>query len=271
VTARFDYDRTALEGALRHAGLAEGDLVLVHLSMGRLGRLKEGMTLDVMNQTMLDAFSRVLGRSGTLCVPTYTYSLGSGQVYDPATTPSTVGPFTEYFRLRPSTPRSRDPMLSTAASGPMAERLLAGLPPTCMGAGSFFDRFRAAGGKICTLGVDLHWATFRHHIEEIADVPFRRPKKFLGRIVTDGEIREEEWTYFAAAYLPNCAPHGQPLADAVKAAGIAREFPVGRSTVVVIGAADYFAYGYAALKANPWLTAAGPPCSEAEVLAAMNR
>ncbi|MBL8645137.1 MAG: AAC(3) family N-acetyltransferase [Rhodospirillaceae bacterium] len=271
MAAASDYSQADLERALRQAGIVAGDAALVHVSMGRLGRPAEGMSMDVMNRICLDAFRNVLGPAGTLFIPTYTYSLGKGDVYDPATTPSTVGAFTEFFRLLPDVVRSRDPMLATAGLGPRAAELLQGVAPSCYGRGSFFDRFNGSGGKVCTLGIDLHWATFRHHIEEMAGVPFRRPKKFKGKILVGGAVQEEEWTYFAAPFLPNCEPNGQPLATAIKTAGLAKEAPVGRSSVIAVGAKDYFDYAMAALKRDPWFTAKGPACSEAEIAAAMSK
>ena len=263
---KYHYTKTELIDAIGRTGIGAGDTVSLQVSLGRLG-LPEGASnyADASN-LVIDAFLEVLGPTGTLIVPTYSYSIGRGEVFDVETTPSSIGEFTELFRARPGAIRSRDPMLSSAGIGPLAEEVLRRISNSCYGKGSTFHRLRDVRAKICTLGISLYWATFRHHIEEIADVPFRFKKRFIGWVREKGVMREETWTYFAAPLVENCEPMGLPLEKKARAAGLVAVEPVGRGELMCIGAREFFDFGCDELRKDPWLTAKGPACDVAELV-----
>lgn len=214
--------------------------------------------MEAASKVLLGALRAAAGETGTLLIPTYTYSIGAGKLFDVQETPSAVGEFTEFFRKLPGVVRSADPMLAVAGQGPRALELLTGLPKTSYGEGSVYDRLRRTGGKICNVGVGLYYATFRHHIEELAEVPFRFKKTFTGQVRENGATREESWVYSCAPRLACCAPVGLPLEKLCREAGLVRTAKVGWSEVVCIGAQEYFDFGFVRLKENPWLSAQGP-------------
>ena len=156
-------------------------------------------------------------------------------------------------------------MLSTSGFGLEAKHILKGLPKTCYGRGCAFHRLRDLDAKIVTMGVGLYYATFRHHIEEMAEVPFRFVKKFTGVIREHGEDTIETWDYFAAPRIHNCEPDGMPLANLMKDFGLVRIGHVGRGEILSIKAREYFEFGQQALKNDPWLSAKGPPAPPFEL------
>lgn len=262
----WHYTRDDLLAAIRRCGIEAGDIVSLQVSLGRLG-LPEGATnYEEIANLVIDAFMEVIGSRGTLIVPTYTYSIGRGEVFEVESTPSSIGDFTEIFRKRPGVIRSRDPMLSSAGLGTRSAEILRNISRSCYGEGSTFQRLREAGGKVCTLGIGLYWATFRHHIEEMANVPFRFKKLFTGWIKEGGEQRRESWVYYAAPFIENCAPDGVPLEIKAREAGLIHKAAVGRGELLCIGAQEYFEFGMTELKKNPWLTAKGPSSDLAEMV-----
>jgi len=254
------YNREKLEQAICDVGITKGDIVSLQVSLGRLG-LMSGVKADfkAISNEVIDSFLSVLGEQGTLIVPTYTYSLGKGEIFDVQNTPSAIGEFPEIFRKKQNANRSRDPMLSNAAIGPMSDRILKGISNSCYGRNSAFEKMLNLNATICTLGIGLHWATFRHHIEEMAKVPFRFLKTFNGKI-KDGNILENvQWEYFAAPKgVKNCQPNGAPLEEAAKKKGLIKVRPIGKSEIMAIKSKDYFDFGIIELKKNPWFTALGP-------------
>src|SRR5438105_8732253 len=253
------YTRDDLHRAIQDVGIQPGDTVSLQVSLGRLGLPADvERNYAALSHFVIDAFVEMLGPNGTLVVPTYTYSVGRGQVYEVETTPSSIGEFPEVFRNRPKVIRSRDPMMSSAAFGPKAATVLRTISRSCYGEGSTFHRLRDLNGTICTLGISLYWATFRHHIEEIAGVPFRFAKSFTGIVREQGLDAEETWSYFAAPVIDNCQPNGLPLERKARDEGLARIAPVGRGEIMAINARDYFEFGLEELRRNPWLTAKGP-------------
>ncbi len=264
----LSYCKADVVSALRQVGVRDGGCVFCHVSLGRLGYAQEGRTVDVACRVLYDALREAVGPSGTVMVPTYTYSVGRREVYDVQESPSTIGPFTEWFRNRPGVLRSRDPMLAVCVEGPLAGELLHELPMTCYGPGSIYERMRRAGTVICTVGLAMHWATFRHHIEELAAVPFRFLKMFTGYIRDKGSVSKERWAYFASPLIDNCMPMGQPLADLAISEGLCLRAPLGLGAVFGIDAETYFRFGVDALRREPWLSAKGPALDDAALVRA---
>jgi aminoglycoside 3-N-acetyltransferase len=264
----FNYTREELIAAIRAVGIGEGDIVSLQVSLGRLGLPRDvAPNYQALSNFVIDAFFDVLGPRGTLVVPTYTYSIGRGDVFEVETTQSAIGEFPEVFRKRLGASRSRDPMLSSAGIGPASHDLLRMVSQSCYGDGSTYHRLREADAKICTLGISLYWATFRHHIEEMAAVPFRFVKRFTGIVRERGQDTNETWSYFAAPYVENCQPDGAALERQIRAAGLLNIATVGRGEIMAIGARDYFEFGRAALRKDPWLTAKGPAAPAEDIFA----
>lgn len=252
-------------------GVRAGDVVSLQASIGRLGPPARPATLAELSTLVVDAFLDVLGDSGTLILPTFTYSIGRRQPFDVERTPSDIGEFTEVFRTRPGVMRSRDPMLSHAGLGPAAPAILRSISQSCCGEGSVFHNLRRHGATICTLGVAIYYATFIQHIEEMAAVPFRRHKPFTGQVVENGVASDETWTYYAAPFLANCEADPLALQKLARDAGIVRVAEVGRGQLMAVDAEAYFNFGLEVLRRDPWLTAKGPPCDAETIAANMNR
>jgi aminopeptidase-like protein/aminoglycoside N3'-acetyltransferase len=268
---QWHYNKESLVYTLREAGVKERDVIFSHVSLGRLGYPQEGDDIGIACKLLYEAFMEVLGTEGTLLIPTYTYSIGKREIYDVQNTPSTVGPFTEYFRKLPGVIRSRDPMLAVAGIGLRTTEFLIGLPHTCYGVDSVYDRIRKIGGKICNVGISLYWATFRHHIEEMAGVPFRFKKLFTGDIVDRGKMEHESWVYFVAPLIANCNPDGMRLDKKARALNKCKCVSLGRSEVICIDAQEYFDLGLEELSRDPWFTAQGPPCEIDEIIELENK
>ncbi|MBI2200709.1 MAG: AAC(3) family N-acetyltransferase, partial [Armatimonadetes bacterium] len=120
VSFRKFVSQAEVHDALRQAGIAEGDVVLGHFALSQFGYLDGGA--DALIETLF----RSLGPTGTLLVPTFTFSWIGHRPYDPARSPSQVGAVTDRFWRRPGVLRSAHPTHSFAASGPLAGYLLEG-------------------------------------------------------------------------------------------------------------------------------------------------
>jgi aminoglycoside 3-N-acetyltransferase len=256
-----DYSRLDLFEAFRNAGVNQGDIVLVYTSLGRLGRMEKGGSLLQTCEQVNQALSEAVGETGTVLVPSYSYSIGKGEIFDPENTPSTIGPFTEFFRTKPGSRRSREPMLAVSGIGRAVDALFRNLPPSSYGKDSLYDRLVGTKAKICCLGLGLYYATFRHYIEQQANVPFRFHKYFDGVIRWQGEEQRIRWEYFAAPRLENCEPWGHRLEELVRNQKKVQVVPIGRGSLSCIEAGVYLQAGLDALAKNPWFTAKGPACT----------
>ncbi|HVF08353.1 MAG TPA: DUF4910 domain-containing protein, partial [Actinomycetota bacterium] len=247
-------DVQELTALLREAGAVTGDVLFVHA--GFAGRYDPA--------AVLAALRAAVGDSGTILVPTYTFSFCRGDVFDPAETPTSGGPwgpdaaFLEYFRGRPGVVRSPDPIHSVAGQGPAAAGILLDIPATCFGEGSVFARLVERNALICMLGLGLDEATVRHYSEEVAGVPFRYRKLFTGRIGEPAGLRRQGWVYNVRILAENGFPDGRRLAERASELGIAHAARFADKDVTFVRAQPFHDLTMQMLAGDPWATARGP-------------
>lgn len=172
------HNRESLQNDLTALGVQPGDILFVHSSFKSLGSVDGGAGAVVA------AMERAVGDRGLILMPTFHLieETRRKELWDWATTPSTVGYLTEFFRLMPGTFRSDHFSHSVGARGRGAEAFVAdhrlktglrshfdsepwGYP---YGDGSPLYRAYRAGGRVLMLGVDYKSSTFIH-LAEIID------------------------------------------------------------------------------------------------------
>ena len=160
---------------LKKIGIKEGDSVLVHSSMSKIGFVNGGP------KTIVDALLEVIGNSGTLLFPTFSAAgrnkthLEEHPYFDIKNTPSQMGAVTEYFRKLNNVYRSFHPTDSICALGPLAEYYtnshFGQLTP--YNEFSPFRKLCAKNGKILMLGTTLNGAcTNLHTLEDAVNFKF---------------------------------------------------------------------------------------------------
>ena len=174
-------------------GVSSGDNLIVHSSLFAFGRLKFELT------ALVELFLSLIGPEGSLIVPTYTFHLGENDLYVPdKTTSEGVGLFSEAVRRHDNTVRSYCPIHNHAGIGLQAEQLKLSDPEFSFGMNSDFDLFHKRNFKIILLGSDFsNSCTYLHHMEAVANVPYRKWIKLKRIIRCDGKIKELSCNYFA--------------------------------------------------------------------------
>lgn len=159
----------ALARDLRDAGIAPGDVLLVHSSMKAIGWVEGGPVAVVR------ALQEAVTARGSLVMPTFTYNIvgwGLG-AFDLEHSPSATGLLTEVFRRMPGVLRSCHPSHSFAAWGALAREIAhAPLGYSPLGEGSPLDRVRREGGKVLLVGVGQERNSSLHLAECLARVPY---------------------------------------------------------------------------------------------------
>ena len=254
-----DVERTSLAHALASAGLGPDDTVYFHVCLD-----PALVGPDDSWEWAAYAMRTAVGESGTIIVPTYSFSFCKHELFDVQRTPAARGPWStttgllEHFRQLPETMRSADPIHSVTAIGHRAKELVSNLPNTCFGEGSIHDRLRRVRGKICLIGAGLEEATFQHHVEEMVGVPFRFKKLFTGLIRDGGVTRKAGWIYNVHLLAPNGLPDGSRLNGRARAEGICRTARFAGQEILVVNAAELYEILSTCLARDPWFTAAGP-------------
>ena len=161
-----------IESDLKSIGINEGMVLALHSSLSSLGQVDGGA------DTVVKAFLSVLGESGTLMVPAFTYSFAdlsfaTKEPFDYKKTKSRVGIITESVRNYPGSIRSFHPTHSVAAIGKLSNELTKDhLASSPLGIDSPFHRLAKLGGYIMLLGVDHRASSLIHTSEILAELPY---------------------------------------------------------------------------------------------------
>src|SRR5580692_7403662 len=168
-------------------GLQRGMTVMVHSSLSKVGWTVGGPV------TVIRALLDVLGAAGTLVMPAESPQVSDPgtwnddrvkvewhdtirahlPVFDPLTTPTTMGAVPEAFRTFPGTVRSNHPLVSVCANGRLAEEITKRHElPFCEGLGTPFEKLYVLDAFTLLLGVDFDRCTSLHYAESL--VPSRR-------------------------------------------------------------------------------------------------
>lgn len=164
-----------LQEILSQIGIQQGDVLLVHAALSRMGYVEGGA------KTVVNCLLKSVGESGHLLMPTSANNelqldfIRNSPVFDVKNTPSKMGAISEFFRKLPDTKRSLHPTESVACIGPNATDFVHGhfnaLTPYL--ADSPFGKVIEYGGKILMIGVTFDNAgTNVHCLEDATDFPF---------------------------------------------------------------------------------------------------
>tara|TARA_Y100000294_G_C8553921_1_gene336452 strand:+ start:567 stop:1280 length:714 start_codon:yes stop_codon:yes gene_type:complete len=165
---------------LQSVGLKKGDTVFCHSNLIFFGRSKYNSNL--LPKIFLECFMEVLGKKGTLAVPTFTYSFCNNQNFNPKKYKSICGVFAEYTKKSKQALIYEDPNLSVAVIGKYKKYLTKEPTVDAYGKDSFFDKFYNLKGKICNLNLDIT-STFIHYFEKKLKVKYRFNKAFTGFMI----------------------------------------------------------------------------------------
>lgn len=215
----ISYTIDQLRGCFESAQVTTGDLIMVHSSLLRLGQLEGHGPRDVP-KALGDCLSDTVGTSGTIAVPTFTFEFCRGEAFDRQRSPGVqMGLLSEWFRGQPGAIRSKHPMQSISALGPLAKTLCKPDTLSAFDRGGAFDQLVQLDATVVLLGTDLQAASLIHYSEQHARVPYRYWKEFSGSY-RDGD-QESFRTY--RMYVRNMAMAPQLNMDPVERELLARE------------------------------------------------
>ncbi len=197
-----------LVAQLGKAGIAAGDVVMVHSSLARLGNVRGGAP------TVVRALQQAVGEEGTILVPAYSSAKeayrrsAAGQTIDLRTDRCLQGAIPEAFRLSPNVLRSSHPFSSVCAWGRHAAFVTAGhhLDPRICHSDSPIGRLLQLEGKVLGLGIDMGPVSFYHVIEDTWDGfpfdPYDEPR-LVTYVDADGTLVARPVQSYAASRAGN--------------------------------------------------------------------
>jgi len=224
--------RQQLVKDLRSLGLQTGMDVMVHSSMSKIGAVEGGA------ETVVDALLEVVGRSGTLLMPSFNHR--AAQVYNRMATPTTNGAIPDAFWRRPDAVRSEHATHAVAALGRRAETYCANhLEAGCWAPESPIGQLVHGGGWLLALGV-THWTTTAYHVaEESVPSACNDPFGAIHKVVGDDGAVEEVWG-LAFRRGPCPVQVAPKLDDALDRRGLQRRGKVGAADCEFVRAEDLY-------------------------------
>lgn len=223
---------------LARVGLKEGDVVLVHSSLSAFGWVDGGA------EVVIEALLNTVGETGTVVVPTFTWSLFRNApqgVLDLEKTPvkDEVGIIPEQFRKRPEAQRSRHMCHSVAAIGADVDNVM-GEGIRSFGHGSTFHQLYGLDSWYLFLGVDFNVCTQLHACEEYMQVPYRYYRSFAGStvILADGtEMPSRSVEYLGYAGFRN---DFRKMRDVLESHDVLNTTHIGEALVTNVRIRDIF-------------------------------
>ena len=185
---------TELRRHFDQLGIRQGDHLVVHSRLLTFGRLEGGVA------GVFDLLWEMVGSTGTLAFPSFTFQIGETEPYDPRTTPPyAVGALSSYALGVEGMKRTLCPIHSYAVIGSQSDALLAANPRASLGNGSCFEAMEREGFYQLLLGCTFNeGATFIHHVEALCAVRYRE-WVCVPRVIVrpDGEMEKIFCNYFA--------------------------------------------------------------------------
>jgi aminoglycoside 3-N-acetyltransferase len=190
----------SLRREFANLGLRPGMTVMVHSSLRKVGWTVGGPV------TVIRALLDVLGAAGTLVIPAESPDVSDPStwnddrvkvewhdtirahlpVFDPLTTPTTMGAIPEAFRTFPGTIRSNHPIVSVCANGRLAREITEDHAlDFCEGKGTPFEKLYTLDTHTLLLGVGFDRCSSLHYAESL--VPARRTTISRYPIMQNGE------------------------------------------------------------------------------------
>lgn len=185
----ISYSSEDLENSLKSLGVGEDSFVLVHSRLLSLGTLR-GYSISEIPQQILNSFLRLVGKKGTIAVPSFSFEYCTSLDFSLLDTPasSVMGVFTEYVRQDFRSKRSNHPIQSLSAIGKLADEIGVLSSESAYGVGGAFEFVVNQKGSVVLLGCGVEAAAVIHFAEEKFQVPYRYYKSFNSLNKTDGSL-----------------------------------------------------------------------------------
>lgn len=246
---RVDYCEDDIVESLKEIGIGPGDHIFLHANLGYFGMCEGCTSGDDLCECFIKAMNKVVGASGSLITPTFSYSYCNGEVYNPELSKTTCGMLSDYFIRKYSENRTLDPNFSVCILGAGVDYYLGSNIHESFGQDSFWERFMNKNGKFVCMNIDAS-TTFVHFIERAKGVPYRYNKAFNG--VTN--IKGIETRDYAVHYVfdgEDDYPCYTRMSEVAFDAGIVLKTNLGRGSVLSFKARDYYDLFYDLLDVRP--------------------
>ena len=231
----------------KELGIKDGDVILLHSSFKSLGTVCSGP--DYVIHALLD----ILGKNGTLIVPTFNFDFCNGSSFNVNETPSQMGIITELIRKNPDSIRTKDPVYSFAIIGKLKEKLGNLVYESSYGKDSMFAQLRKHDGKILIIGLAYNDSmTFFHHAEEMEGCDYRYFKEFDGNLIDfDGTEQKTKIKIFVRNLEKKVETDVDKMGVILENKGLVNKIKIGDVDIKFLDVNQVYIHTAEELKNNP--------------------
>lgn len=139
--------------------------------------------IELLFCKIIDELKLVIGKKGTILIPTYNWDFCKGKIFDYHKSPAGAGSIGNYALKRKDFKRSRNPIYSFAVNGYDQNKICNLKHFSCFGLDSPFGYLIKKGGKNIFIGFDDYRKGFHfpYIAEEKVGVKYRFLKTFSGK------------------------------------------------------------------------------------------
>ncbi len=174
------------EDYFRNIGIKKNDNVLVSSNLLKIFIQKKKKIINFNPNEILDALISIVGKSGTILIPTYNWDFCRGLGFHYKKTPSNSGSLGNYALKRKDFERTKNPIYSFAVFGKKKRYLTNLKHSSCFDLKSPFGFLIKNKGKNIFIGIDniyIDAFTFMHVAEQEIGVNYRFLKTFSGNYI----------------------------------------------------------------------------------------
>ena len=252
-----------LSSFLTDLGIRKGSVLMAHTGMSGIESISGTADLFQNMKDLDSTLTAKLGDSGTLLIPTFSYSFCNNKPFNPLRTGSRVGMFSNYFMKAESTQRSTHPIFSFAARGALAGKIVQNVSEDSFGWDSAFDRAGSLDTDIAFIGCDFNSCTFVHHIEQKFNADYRYLKEFKGNIIRDGKTTPSRATFFVRDLERNVENNFRTIGQELLDLKIMKSLTHGDFTAYLVNARDLFNYAWHRMLSDPYVFLESTPSRRA--------
>lgn len=150
-------------------------------------------TFAAYMDNIIDALQNLVGREGTLLLPTFTWKFCKGQEWDYDNTLGETGALSNYALSREDFKRTRHPIYSFAVWGKDQELLVNIENKDSFGVDSPFSYLHKKGHFNISFGAP-EFFTFTHYVEQCNNVDYRYEKFFTAPYTIDGQTESRTYS-----------------------------------------------------------------------------
>ena len=168
------FSEKELKKSLNLSGIVENDIIVVHCSIIGIGLIKN-RGINEVPKIIVDNILNLLGKNGTLCVPTFNYNyINKKKKFDTFENEYTklLGALPGEVLSRNKRIRSFNPGYNISTIGSKAKYISSSKSISSFGSDSSWDRLFKLNAKIVLINCDLDSMTFIRYIESKCDVPY---------------------------------------------------------------------------------------------------